>query len=423
MIVYQFLTNLASPIVNFYLKTRLVCGKEDKERFAERKGVPSKKRPEGGLIWCHAVSVGEVLSVISLVKEILEKFPCWNFLITTCTVTSAKLIADRLPKNCVHQYVPVDIPSYVKRFVDYWRPDIFLCVESELWPNMLYEIGKRKIPAFLLNARISENTLKRWSFVKKWAEKVVNVFSVIFAQDEMEAKRFRKLNAKNIICLGNLKFASAPLPCNETELDRLRSLIGNRPVWLMASTHKGEEEIAASVHAHLRLRWPNLLTVIAPRHAQRGSEIAKNLRKFGFQITQRSLQKNLSSKTEIYLADTMGELGLFYRLVPLVCIGGTFTWKGHNPIEPAQLGCAIIFGPNMTNFFSIAEEMLNKGLVFQVHSPNELAVRVEQMLSSPEEMLVLGNASRSFVEQKKGVLEEVIKVLSPWLSLKAHTVI
>jgi len=418
MEIYRFLTWLAAPALHVYLRMRRIRGKEDRTHFPERFGIASLARPEGRLVWCHAASVGESLSVLSLIEAIIKNFPEWKVLLTTGTVSSAKLLSKRLPNGAIHQYVPVDKTSYVARFLDHWRPDLALCVESELWPNMLSELKRRNIPAALLNGRMSEKTFGRWNLAGGMAREIMKTFSLVLAQTGEEGDRFSALGASNVHCIGNLKFAAAPLPCDELELDRLRLQAGTRPVWLMASTHQGEEETALSVHAHLRAQWPDLLTIIVPRHPERGESIMKLIGRVGLRGVLRSRQKNIQQQTEIYLVDTMGELGLFYRLASVVCVGGTFTWKGHNPIEPAQLGCAVLFGPDMTNFASIAEEMLASRAAFQVHSANELAVRLEQLLSAPEDMFALANSGRAFVEQKRGVLEETLRLLTPWLSGK-----
>lgn len=413
--LYRFLTDLTAPGISLYLRLRRARGKEDSVRFPERLGRPSLSRPEGPLVWCHAASVGESLSVLCLLETIRKTYPAWSVLITTGTVTSARLLAGRLPRGAFHQYLPVDRWPYVMRFLDHWRPDLALWVESELWPNTLAALHERCIPAVLLNGRISEKSLRRWRLMEGWAKNILRSFTLVLAQSEAERDRFRTLGATDVRYLGNLKFAATPLPCDELELDRLRTQTGTRPVWMMASTHPGEEEIAMAIHAHLRGKWPDLLTIVVPRHAVRGNAIMKQISRVGLRGAQRSRQKNIQPAAEIYLADTMGELGLFYRLAPVICIGGTFTWGGHNPIEPAQLGCAVLFGPNMTNFAAIAEDMLAHRAAFQVHSPNELAVRLEQLLAAPDEMFAMANAGRVFVDQRSGVLHDTLQLLTPWL--------
>ncbi len=413
--LYRVLTDLGAPGIALYLRWRRLRGKEDPNRLSERYGHASLERLPGPLVWCHAVSVGEAVSVLSLVEALDRYFKDWQVLVTTGTVTSAGLMAARLPRSVIHQYVPVDRWPYVSRFLDHWHPDLALWVESELWPNALEALRLRNIPAVLLNGRMSAKSFKRWSFLRKWAQSMLAAFHLICAQTEAEKERFTALGAKNVVCAGNLKYAAEPLPCDAQELDRLRVQIGARPVWLMASTHEGEDEIALDVHAHLRTIWPNVLTIIVPRHPVRGEAILKKAVKRGLLGARRSLDSNIARTTAVYVADTMGEMGLFYRLVPLACVGGSFVWGGHNPVEPAQLGCAMLFGPMMTNFADMAEDLLAHGGAVQVHSPNELAVRIEQLMSAPRDVFAMADAARSFVEQKRGVLNVVLGLLSPYL--------
>lgn len=413
---YKLLTDLAAPGIALYLRRRKALGKEDASRFDERLGMTSLARPEGKLIWCHAASVGESVSVLSLIEALKHYFPEWQVLVTTGTVASAALMAERLPQSVMHQYAPVDRWAYVTKFLDHWRPNLALWVESELWPNMLTALRQRNIPAVLLNGRMSVRSFKRWSWFPWWAKRLLGAFKLILAQTEAEARRFAALGATKVACIGNLKYAAEPLACDALELDRLRAQVGVRPVWLMASTHEGEDEIAVDVHAKMCARWPDLLTVIVPRHVVRGEAIRKLVEGKGYCGAQRSLDRDITRLTDIYVADTMGELGLFYRLAPIACLGGTFTWGGHNPIEPAQLGCALFFGPSMTNFAEMAESLLVRGAAVQVHSPNELALRLEQYMASPQDVFAMANAARAFVEQKRGVLEEALRWLLPYLS-------
>jgi len=418
MLVYRLLTDLAAPGLALYLWARRAQGKEDPVRFHERFGQPSLPRPKGRLVWCHAASVGEAMSVLSLLNAIRQRFPSWRILLTTGTVTSASLLVQRLPAGVLHQYVPVDRWHYVSRFLDHWRPDVALFVESEMWPNMLTALKKRNVPTALLNGRMSVRSFRRWSFFKTSVRKLLETFAFTLVQTDAEVGRFLVLGAKNVACIGNLKYAAEPLPCDDHELDRLRVQAGNRPVWLIASTHPGEDEIALDVHAQIKDRWPGLLTLIVPRHPARGEDILKLTQKFGLRGARRAVSKMIVPSTEVYIADTLGELGLFYRLAPIACLGGSFVWGGHNPIEPAQLGSAIIFGPNMTNFAEIADELLLNGAAIQVHSPSELALRIEQLMSMPREAFALANTARAFVEDRRGVLDGVMQLLGTWLDRK-----
>ena len=414
--LYRLLTDLGAPAISVYLRRRRTRGREDKARFEERLGHPSLPRPAGKLLWCHAASVGEAMSVLSLIAALRESHPDWRVLLTTGTVTSAQLLATRLPQGVIHQYVPVDRWPYVSRFLDHWRPDLALWVESELWPNMLAALRQRRTPALLLNGRMSARSFRHWSLARGWARDMLGTFALALAQTEAEQARFKALGMTDVRCIGNLKCAAVALPCDEGALRELKAQLGTRKAWLMASTHSGEDEIALAAHDALRVTRPNLLTIIAPRHAARGDAIAELLRKRGVKFAQRSRGDAITPDAAVYLADTMGELGLFYRLAPVVCLGGSFVWGGHNPVEPAQLGCAMIFGPRMTNFAALASEFLEHGGALQIESPACLADGVAKLLDDAGLATSLSVAARQLMEKHRHVLDNVMRVLAPYLT-------
>ena len=267
---YRLLTELGAPVISLYLRCRLWRGREEDARFNERLGLASKPRPSGNLVWCHAASVGEAMSVLSLVKALTEHYPGWHILLTTGTVTSARMLTAFLPPHVIHQYVPVDRWAYVARFMDHWRPDRVLWIESEVWPNLLTAIRERRIPAALLNGRMSAKSFQQWSWAKAWARELLEAFSLLLVQTEAERERFAALGARDVRCAGNLKFAAEPLPVDDESLRQLKAQAGSRKVWLMASTHEGEDEIALNVHKMLHERWPDLLLILVPRHPARG---------------------------------------------------------------------------------------------------------------------------------------------------------
>ncbi len=413
---YRLLTDFLAPFINLYLRIRQKRGREDSDRFQERLGIASTPRPSGKLVWCHAASVGEMMSVLTLLKELRAHHKEWNILLTTGTVTSAKLIAQRLPEGVIHQYVPVDRWPYVTRFLDHWQPDLALWIESELWPNMLTSLKARNIPAALLNGRMSEKSYRRWRLIRNGAEKMLSVFSLSLAQTGSEANRFAALGLKNVRAIGNLKYAATPLPCDENELLNFRTQIGDRTVWIMASTHPGEEEIALRVHKKLAQKRKDLLTIIVPRHPERGQEIAELITKTGIPFAQRSKKEGLTPATSLYLADTMGELGLFYRLTKTVCLAGSFTWGGHNPIEPVQLGCGVIFGPRMDNFSVMADDVLSHRAAQQVESEEELIEALGAHMENPEKSHRLIEAAKPWLKEKQSVLEETLILLDPFFT-------
>jgi 3-deoxy-D-manno-octulosonic-acid transferase len=418
--LYRSLTDLGAPAISFYLAKRRREGREDPERFTERLGQASLPRPRGRLIWCHAASVGEAASLLTLIEKISETYPDTHMLITTGTVTSARMLEGRLPNKTIHQYVPVDRMPYVRAFLDHWQPDFVLWIESELWPNMLAGLRERWIPAVLLNGRMSEKSFHNWYKVKGWAKEIFSTFALCLTQTEDERSRFVALGAKPVKCLGNLKYAAKPLAVDEEQLTQLKQMLAGRLCWVMASTHRGEEDMALAAHKSLIAKWPNLLTIIIPRHAVRGEEIAQQMQgKISF--ARRSKGEDITAQTGVYLADTMGELGLFYRLCPIACIGGSFIpTGGHNPIEPAQLGCAILLGPYMHNFSEITREFTQQQAARQIQNANEMSFVIDRLLADPIERTKYAQNARRLADQKSHVLDQILEVLEPWLKPTAQ---
>ena len=382
LLLYRLFTNVGGPLVEGLLRRRLSQGKEDAARISERRGVANRPRPDGKLIWIHAASVGESQSSLALIAKLLEAEPETHVLQTTGTLTSANLMQERLPPRSFHQFVPVDRLLWVRTFLDHWQPDIALWMESELWPNLVQETARRKIPSILVNARVSRRSFEHWRRFSGTARKLLGTFSLCLAQTEEQADLLRRLGATPVKYLGNLKFSAAVLPAEISALDTIKAELGDRPLWLAASTHPGEETMAADVHDRLSVEWPNILTVIVPRHPVRGDEIAKALRARGLSVSLKS-SKN-GSAGDVYVADTLGELGLFYRLANVTFIGGSMaSHGGHSPLEAAQLDCAVVFGPDMGNFATVARELLDAGGALQVSDGTAVADAVAKLLRNP----------------------------------------
>ncbi|MCL2469926.1 MAG: 3-deoxy-D-manno-octulosonic acid transferase [Alphaproteobacteria bacterium] len=413
---YRFLTTLFAPLVALYLFTRKRRGKEDGARFQERLGIASKPRPAPPtrLVWCHGASVGEALSILILIKKLREKYKDWVFLVTTGTIASAAVAAKVLPQDVIHQYVPVDRWSYVQRFLNHWRPDLALWVESEIWPNMLTALAQRNIPVILLNGRISQRSCERWLLARGWIRKLLGTFTIALVQTPEDQYRFHTLGMDGAVAIGNLKYAAEPLGYDENAYSSLAALMEGRLVWLMASSHEGEEEIAIAVHKKLQRSWPQLLTLIAPRHPQRGAAIEQQILEAGLSCVRRSSQAPLEKTTQIYLADTIGEMGLFYRLGRVCCLAGSFTWGGHNPVEPAKLGCAVIFGPCMNHFKEMAQDMLEAGAALEIHDASSLARAVMFLLAAPDETQALAARAATWVKRKEGILDTTLDILDPF---------
>jgi 3-deoxy-D-manno-octulosonic-acid transferase len=343
-------------------------------------------------------------------------------LVTTGTVTSARLMGERLPAGARHQYAPVDVPAAVAGFLDHWRPALGLMIESELWPNLLAGAKARGVDLVLVNGRMSASSFAGWRRFPPLATQLMSLFSLVLAQSPEDAARFRALGAGNPLYRGNLKFAAPPLPADAGELARLRAILGQRPRWLAASTHPGEDEAIARVHAVLAPRCPGLLTMLAPRHPNRGPAIAARLRAAGHRVARRGGGEAPSAGTEFYVADTMGELGLWYRLAEVVFIGGSLVPKGgQNVLEPARLGCAIVCGPHMSNFLRMAEEMAGANALRRVADDAELAETVGALLHDAAARQDLATAAAAFATAQAGVLDGIMAALAPHLDRTAHT--
>ena len=423
-LLYRALTRPLPPLMLLYLYQRQRHGKEDGLRLGERRGLTRIARPPGPLIWIHAASIGEATAMLRLIDRLLEARLELEILVTTGTVSSARLLENRLPRRAHHQFVPVDLPGWIERFLDHWQPDMALWVESELWPNLLLATHARGIPMMLINGRLSARSYRRWQRCPGLIGPMLGAFAECLAQDEEQAARLRGLGAREVSAIGDLKAAGSALPVDPAQLRQLRGEAGLRPLWLAASTHQGEEEIAAAVHQRLAGDHPGLLTVIAPRHPARGDAIAAMLSGNGLDVARRSHSEPIAADTEIYLADTLGELGLFYRLAGIAFIGGSLTPKGgHNPIEAARLDCAILHGPDMSNCSGMAAALAAAGAATMVSGVDELAQQVSTLLADHQLRASRCAAGARAAAAGQGILDAVLARLSPWLDrlARAHS--
>jgi len=416
---YRLITDLAGPLLPRWLAHRAARGKEEPSRLAERYGVSAQARPDGPLVWFHAASVGEALSILPLVAAARDK-GC-NVLVTTGTVTSARLLAERLPAGAIHQYVPLDRRAWVRRFLDHWSPNLVLWTESELWPNTLAEIGARRIPAVLLNARLSDRTFKNWRRWQGFATQTLQAFDLVIAQSKEDSQRFTMLGARHVLDAGNLKHAAAPLPVDVAALTAMRDAIGKRPCWLASSIHPGEDAIAADTHHAVKNKHPGLLTIIVPRHPQKAAAMAEGITAMGLNVARRSLNEPITSGTDIYIADTMGELGLFYRLCDLVFMGKSLAvGGGQNPAEAAQLGAALLLGPDMSNFRDTTADFIARKAAIEVRNGAALAAAVDWLLQDARTRSRMGEAGRTEMARHTGAVGETLAHLEPYLAALSH---
>ncbi|MEO0999068.1 MAG: 3-deoxy-D-manno-octulosonic acid transferase [Pseudomonadota bacterium] len=393
------------------LDRRLGRGKEDAERLQERLGHAALPRPEGPLVWFHAASVGEAAALLELLRRIAEARPDVTLLLTTGTVSSAAVVAGRLPPTARHQFVPVDARPAVQRFLRHWRPDLAVWAESELWPALIFETHGAGVPMLLVNARMSARSFRRWRFSRGMARGLLGRFDLVLAQDAVSAGFLRRLGVADdrIDTIGTLKEGAAPLPHDEAERARMAGHIGSRPVWLAASTHPGEEALVAAALHRARRSAPGLLLILAPRHPERGAEIAATLIAEGWRVARRGAGEVPDAETDIYLADTLGEMGLWYRLAPVTLVGGSFAEGigGHNPFEPAALGSAILTGPATENFADAFARLEAAGAVVRVPTPEALDEAVTACLE-PDRAARLARAAWDATSEGALVTERVL---------------
>jgi 3-deoxy-D-manno-octulosonic-acid transferase len=412
--VYQKLSVAVMPLTPALIKRRMKQGKEDPARIGERRGVSRDARPHGPLVWIHGASVGEVLAAAALI----EKLRALNIriLLTSGTVTSAAIVAKRFPADIIHQYVPYDSPRYVARFLDHWRPSLALFIESDLWPNLILASAARRLPMVLINGRMSHRSFPRWRRVAGTISALLGRFDVCLAQSAVDAERFTTLGCRNVVTTGNLKFDVPAPPADLAKLERLMSVTRGRPIIVAASTHPGEEEILISAHRTLAGFFPSLLSVFVPRHPDRGEAVAGLIAASGLTATLRSREELPTAKTDIYVADTLGELGLFYRLAPIVFMGGSLVEHGgQNPIEAVKLGASIVHGPHIFNFTDVYEALDRSGGAKRADTLEALVKQLGQLLADPAARDLSIAAAERVVVQLGGALDRTLAALEPYL--------
>lgn len=395
------------------LDTRLEAGKEDPERIGERMGQAGLARPEGRLIWFHAASVGESVSLLELLKRLRADRPEIACLVTSGTRTSANILASRMPEGCIHQYVPLDVLPWVERFLDHWRPDLAVWTESELWPGMISTAHRRGIPMLLINARISNRSFRQWRRFRRTARAILERFDRILAQDDLAGEQLLRLGAprERLQVTGSLKEGASPLPHDEADLVRVRGELQDRVRWLAASTHSGEEELVLEAHRAAVRAFPGLLLILVPRHPERGDELAAFLSGAGLKVAQRSKGDALSEGIDVYLADTLGELGLWYRVAPVCFVGGSLREiGGHNPYEPALLGSAILHGPHVRNFREAYAKLTEAHASAEVRDAAEFGRMLIEMLA-PDHAATMAAAAWDVVSKNAEVTDRVEKAV------------
>ena len=412
--IYRRLSAAAGPLTPALIKRRLKQGKEDPARVAERRGIAHQPRPAGPLVWIHGASVGEVLAAAALIERL--RALDIRILLTSGTVTSAAMVAKRFPSDIIHQYLPYDSPRFVARFLDHWQPSLALFIESDLWPNLILAGAARRLPMVVINGRMSQRSFPRWQKLHGTISALLGRFDICLVQSEVDADRFSALGSRNVIVTGNLKLDVQAPPADDARLERLMSVTRGRPVVVAASTHPGEEEMLLHAHRTLAPHFPSLLTVIVPRHPNRGEAIARAITASGAEVALRSLEELPTARTDIYVADTMGELGLFYRLAPIVFMGGSLVpHGGQNPIEAIKLDASIVHGPHVFNFTDVYDALDRAGGARQADDGNALVKQLGHLLNDPAARNASAAAAVQVVDRLGGALDRTLAALEPYL--------
>ena len=412
--IYRFLSLIIYPFLWLLASYRIKINKEESSRVKEKFGFYNKPRPSGKLIWFHCASVGEFYSIIPLLKKITESYPQYFILLTTVTITAADIAKKNLPANCFHQFAPFDSIICVRRFLKHWTPNLILFTESEFWPNMISEANSYG-PIILINGRMSFKSFKKWQYAKKLLSYLLEKFSLILVQSIETQNYFREFTNKNILYLGNLKYVAANFNYNQELLKKLQLLTSSKTILMLASSHPGEEIIFFRMQQNLKIQFPELITIIAPRHINRTLDIITQAKDFSLNLVLRSNYQQIDQATDIILIDTMGEFGLFYRLSSIVAVGGSWQKIGHNFIEPAKLDNLIIFGPNMQNSQELAQEFLKKRASLLAKSPDEITQIVSSYLKQPKKYNEIKNNAISIVAEMDQVQENIFKELKSFL--------
>lgn len=402
------------PFLGTYLAYRAARGKEERPRRYERYGVASVARPAGPLVWFHAASVGETTAVVPLIQEVRRRGI--SIVLTTGTVTSATIARDRLAETVIHQYVPLDLKPAIRRFLDHWQPDLAIIAESEIWPMTILELGARRVPQVLVNGRLSDRSFRNWSRRPGLADALFENMSHVVAQSDLDAERFRALGARPVTVSGNLKVDVMMPSADPATLGRLKGEIGDRRTWAAISTFEGEEKVAADVHLQVRQRR-RALTIIVPRHPDRSDGVEQMLLGKNLSVARRSRNDVITPETDVFLGDTIGEIGLYLNLADIVFVGKSLKNKGgQNPLEPAMVGCAVLSGRHVENFREPYQKLLKSGGAKIVKDEAMLARGVEYLMANDQARQTMILAGKATVAGMRGALPRTVAALEPFIN-------
>lgn len=410
LVLYRALSALALPFAARRQHRRITEAGFSEARARERLGHASVARPDGRLIWLHGASVGEAQSVLALSGRLAAQGV--RVLLTSGTASSAQVIAGRLPQGVIHQFSPLDGRAAVRRFLDHWRPDLAVLVESELWPNLLLGCAARDVPVALLNARLSERSAARWARLPGTARRLLSGVVMAHCQDARTRDHLRQLGVAQAETGVNLKSVQPSPEVSNSELQTLRNSIGERPLWVAASTHAGEDEAVLAAHETLLRTYPELLLILMPRHPERRAEITALIGKNGLQYATRSTGDLPDAEAQVYLADTLGESALWYTLSPIVFLGGSLVQVGgHTPFEPAAAGCAIVHGPHYDNFAEVYAAFHAANASDEITSATSLAETITALLTDPARRSARAEAAKTLVDANTGALDDIAHAL------------
>ena len=411
LFIYKILSIIFIPIVIIIVILRVLQGKEINSRIKERFAFSSIKKPQGKLIWINASSIGEYLATISLIKKIRKIKPKTKILLTTNTKTSAILAQKIKDKNIIHQFTPQDNVLIIKKFLNYWKPSLVFWMESEFWPIILDETKKYGLEIILLNGRMSDKSFKNWCYFKFFFKKIISNFSLILTMSNIDKKNFKKLGSKNVNFLGNLKFCNEEQPFDKKIERKIKKIVKNRTVWLAASTHPGEENLANQFHNSLKNEFKNILTVIVPRNIKRALDIKKDINNNSKLFSDYTLTNN----TDIIIDDSIGQLEIWYKNVKTVFLGKSYPPKGgQNPIEPARNGCAIISG-KMSNFKEIENEMLKNKCLIVSNNSNQFYLKIKDCIKETKYTKRIRINAKKYVQSKSFILDKTVKAIKKYL--------
>tara|TARA_B100000029_G_scaffold513058_1_gene611437 strand:+ start:4096 stop:5352 length:1257 start_codon:yes stop_codon:yes gene_type:complete len=381
LIIYRLLTNLILILSPIILITRLSKNKEDPKRFREKFCFFSKKRNKGKLIWFHGASVGELQSIIPLIEKLDKNKKIDQILITSNTLSSSKVINNLKFKKVIHQFFPIDVNSFSKKFLNYWKPSIAFFIDSEIWPNMVLNLKNNKVPIILLNGRITKKTFKKWLIFPGFTNTIFNKFNLCLSSNHESKKYLKRLGVKKIKYIGNLKYTQSEQKIEDIKKN-IKNFIKSKKIWCASSTHFNEEEFCGFIHKKLKKKYKNLLTIIIPRHVNRIDSIKKELTNLNLKIHLDEPHSLINKKTDIYLVNSYGKTKSFYNYCKNVFLGGSIiNHGGQNPLEAARYGCNILHGKNVSNFKEIYKFLNENRISHMVNTKLDLEKKLDTLLS------------------------------------------